>query len=156
MVSSFSVQTRQAVRSAEVGLPAPSLAMLVQARAARNRPSGERDRLLEAIIWEYRRGPREVWAAVLLDVVTPAILVQLSRYRTDPPSVDVEDIRQQFVVELLAAATTMPMPPNVAFVERRLILRAGQGVRRWLRSERRRLARSESLEALREAEEGWK
>ena len=115
--------------------------------------SGERDRLLESVVRSYRDGPRDVWAAILLDLLTPAILDRLSKYREELPAIDAEDIRQQFVVELLSAAANAPMPPGVAFVERRLVLRAGQGVRRWLRRERHNRAHLESLEAAREREE---
>jgi hypothetical protein len=154
MGSSFATQTSQAVRTAEVKLPSSSLDLVAHARESTNEESGKRDRMLQAIVWHYRTGPRDLWASVLLDLLTPAILVRLARYRIEPPAVDAEDIRQQFVVELLAAAATMPMPLNAGFVERRLVLRAGQGVRRWLRKERCRLARSESLDALQQKEEG--
>lgn len=148
MTESLATQTDQAARVAEARLPGPDLAVVARARASTNEASGDRDRLLAQIVWEYRRGPRDVWAAVLLDVLTPAILARLARYRTEPPAVDAEDIRQQFVVELLSAAASIPMPPGAAFVERRLILRAGQGVRRWLRSEGRYRARFDSLDQI--------
>jgi hypothetical protein len=153
MALSFAAQTRLAVRAVEVELSSPRLDLVARARASTNQETGERDRLLEEIVREYRIGPRDVWAAVLLDLLTPAILVRLARYRTEPPAVDAEDIRQQFVVELLMAAATMPMPPNADFVERRLVLRAGQGVRRWLRKEHRNVAWFESTDALDEKEE---
>jgi hypothetical protein len=153
MASSFAAQTSQAIRTVEVELSSPSLDIVARARASTNRKSGERDRMLQEIVRQYRTGPRDVWAAVLLDLLTPAILVRLARYRTEPPAVDFEDIRQQFVVELLAAASSMPIPADADFVERRLILRAGQGVRRWLRREHRHRVRFESLEAAPEYEE---
>ena len=146
MAESLATQTDKAVRRAEARLPGRKLAVVARARASTNEPSGNRDLLLAQIVFEYRKGPRDVWAAVLLDILTPAILARLARYRTEPPAVDVEDIRQQFVVELLSAAASIPMPPGSAFVERRLILRAGQGIRRWLRREGRYRARFESLE----------
>ena len=147
MAESLATQTASAVRQAETRLPTRELSIVAGLRASTNEASGERDRLLAQIVDGYRRGPRDVWAAVLLDALTPAILARLDRYRTDPPGVDAEDIRQQFVVELLSAAATIPMSPGAAFVERRLILRAGQGVRRWLRREGRYRARFESTEA---------
>lgn len=147
MSTSLAVQTSRAGQEAMAALSPDARKLVRRARRSRNERSGERDRLLEAVIADYRKGPREVWAAVLLDLLTPAILDRLSRYREELPSVDVEDIRQQFVVELLSAAATMPMPSGVPFVERRLVLRAGQGVRRWLRKEACFRARSESFEA---------
>jgi hypothetical protein len=153
MAESLASQTRRAMHGAEARLPSRKLRVVARARASTNEPSGERDRLLGEIVLEYRKGPRDVWAAVLLDVLTPAILARLVLYRTEPPGLDAEDIRQQFIVELLSAARSMPMPLGSGFVERRLILRAGQGVRRWLRKEGGYRARFESLEALRAGEE---
>ena len=147
MATSFATQTRQAAGQASSALAPPNLELVRRTRRSKNERSGERDRLLERVVAEYRDGPREVWAAVLLDLLTPAILDRLSRYREELPGVDGEDIRQQFVVELLSVAATMPMPSAVPFVERRLVLRAGQGVRRWLRKEACYRARSESFEA---------
>jgi len=51
------------------------------------------------------------------------------------------------VIQLLEAAATIPFPANPRFVERRLILRAGQGVRRWLRKERRWRSACQPLES---------
>src|SRR5579864_7415595 len=116
MAESLATQTRGAVRGAEARLPSRELRVVARARASTNEPSGERDRLLEEIVLEYRSGRRDVWAAVLLDVLTPAILARLARYRTEPPGLDAEDIRQQFVVELLSAARSMPMPLGSGFV----------------------------------------
>lgn len=148
MAESLATQTRSAVRWAVDRLPSRKLTVVSRARESRNEPSGDRDRMLEKVLLEYRRGRKEVWASILLDLLTPAILARLARYRTEQPGIDVEDIRQQFIVELLSAAASSPMPPHAAFVERRLILRAGQGVRRWLQREGRYRARFESLDRL--------
>jgi len=120
-------------------------------RSTCNEGSGERDRLLGEIVWAYRTGDRQVWGGVLLDLLAPALLKKLKRYSPEEPGVDLEDIRQQLVVELLHAAATMPFPPGADFVERRLVLRAGQGIRRWLSRERR--YRAAHLPLLAEAEE---
>jgi hypothetical protein len=136
MATSLASQTRDGFEQAEGSLGG-NQGFVRRARATTNERSGERDRLLGEIVWAYRSGDRSVWGAVLLDLLTPALLKKLQRYSPEEPVVDLEDIRQQLVVELLHAAATMPFPPGADFVERRLVLRAGQGVRRWLSRERR-------------------
>jgi hypothetical protein len=136
MATSLASQTRNGFEHAEGSL-GDRVHLVRRARATANERSGERDRLLGEIVWAYRTGDRQVWGAVLLDLLTPALLKKLKRYSPEEPVVDLEDIRQQLVVELLQAAATMPFPPGTDFVERRLVLRAGQGVRRWLSRERR-------------------
>jgi len=137
MAASLATDTREAFGRAKARLSNQELDLVARARAAGNWPTGERDRLLESVVVAYRVGDRQVWAAVLLDLLTPALLEHLRRFRPEPPAIDLEDVRAEFVVQLLEAASTMPFPPNLRFVERRLVLRAGQSVRRWLRKERR-------------------
>ena len=136
MATSLASQTRLGFEQAAVSL-VDDRDLIARARATSNEASGARDRLLEEIVRAYRIGAREVWGAVLLDLLTPALVDRLKRYRPEPPGLDQEDIRQQLVLELLRAAAGMPLPAGAGFVERRLVLRAGQGVRRWLTRERR-------------------
>jgi len=137
MAASLAVETREAFGRAKASLAQFEIDLVARARASTNEASGERDRLLESVVMAYRFGDRQVWAAVLLDLLTPAALERLRHFRSEPPAIDSEDVRGEFVVQLLEAAATMPFPADLHFVERRLILRAGQGVRRWLRKERR-------------------
>jgi hypothetical protein len=136
MATSLARQTRESFEQAQAEIGGGQ-ELVSRARATTNEASGERDRLLLEIVLAYRRGPQNPWAAALLDLLTPAVLERLKRYDSEPPAIDPEDIRQQFVLELLTAAAKMPLPPGSGFIERRLILRAGQGVRRWLARERR-------------------
>lgn len=137
MAASLVVDTKEAFARARAGLSPSEEDLVARARASTNEASGERDRLLESVVRAYRFGDREAWAAVLLDLLTPAVLDRLRHFRPEPPAVDTEDLRAEFVVQLLTAAATMPFPADLRFVERRLVLRASQGVRRWLRRERR-------------------
>jgi hypothetical protein len=152
MAASLAADTREAFASAKAGLAQFEVDLVTRARASTNGVSGERDRLLESIVVAYRFGDRQLWAAVLLDLLTPAILERLRHFRPEPPAIDLEDVRAEFVVQLLEAAATMPLPPELRFVERRMILRAGQGVRRWLRKERRWRGKCQPLESLAEKE----
>jgi len=136
MAASLAVDTREAFSRAKAALAQFEVELVARARASTNDATGERDRLLETIVMAYRVGDRQVWAAVLLDLLAPAMLARLRLFRPEPPGVDADDVRAEFVVQLLEAAATMPFPADVRFVERRLVLRAGQGVRRWLRKER--------------------
>ena len=129
MAASLAVETREAFGRAKASLAQFEMDLVARARASTNEASGERDRLLESVVMAYRFSDRQVWAAVLLE--------RLRHFRSEPPAIDSEDVRDEFVVQLLEAAATMPFPADLHFVERRLILRAGQGVRRWLRKERR-------------------
>ena len=146
MAASLAVETREAFGRAKASLAQFEMDLVARARASTNEASGERDRLLESVVMAYRFGDRQVWAAVLLDLLTPAVLERLRHFRPEPPAIDFDDVRDEFVVQLLEAAATMPFPAGLRFVERRLILRAGQGVRRWLRKERRWRAACQTLE----------
>ena len=137
MGRSLAVEAREALAEARCRLAAPQLELVERARVSANDATGERDRLLCAVVNAYRIGDRQVWSAVLLDLLAPAMLRRLAAFRVQSNSIDAADLRQQLVVEVLAAAASMPLPSGARFVERRLVLRAGQGVRRWLQRERR-------------------
>jgi len=147
MAASLAIDTREAFGRAKAALAQSEMELVARARASSNEASGERDQLLESVVMAYRFGDRQVWAAVLLDLLTPAMLERLRHFRPEPPAIDSEDVRGEFVVQLLEAAATIPFPPDLRFVERRLILRAGQGVRRWLRKERRWPSARQPLES---------
>jgi len=148
MAVSLAVDTRRAFDRANAELSAFERDLVACARSSTNQPSGGRDRLLEAVVMAYRQGDKQIWAAVLLDLLTPALLERLRRFRPNPPGVDSEDLRAEFVAQLLEAAATMPFPADPRFVERRLVLRAGQGVRRWLAKERHWRRVCQPLESL--------
>jgi hypothetical protein len=95
----------------------------------------ERDHLLAAAIRRYRTEDVRLWGPVLLELLAPAIMARLDRFTAVPPVVDEDDIAQQFLLEVLVAAATMPLPPAARFVERRLIRRAAYLTARWLRRE---------------------
>ena len=124
-----------------------SLASTREALRGHRRDGGRAARLL-ALVLAYRSGPKELWAPVLLDVLAPSMLLVLRRLRAQPPYLDEEDVRQQLVVEVLAAASEMPLPPSAPFLRRSLVSRANQGVRRRLAQEAMRQSQQRQLEAL--------
>lgn len=94
----------------------------------------ERDQLLYLVIQRYREAADQSWAAVLLEVVAPPFMVRLGRFVCAIPGLESEDLAQQFLLEILDAAWTMPLP-NHRYLERRLLLRAADSVTRWLERE---------------------
>jgi hypothetical protein len=75
----------------------------------------------------------------------------LQRLRAEPPAIDDEEIRQQFVVEVLRAAAYIPLPENPVWVKGQILSRANQAVRRWLAREGRRQHGQDSYELGEEA-----
>ena len=86
--------------------------------------------LLRSVVLAYRAGPKSTWGPVLLELMAPAILDRLQHLQAKPPVIDLEDVRQQLIVELLLAAASMPLPENACYLRRALMSRANQGVRR--------------------------
>lgn len=97
----------------------------------------ERDQLVFDLVLLYRRGPRQHWAPVLLEVMAPPIFERLARYRPEEPVIDQDDLYQQLLLEVLEAALTIPLHGGPAWLERRLLMRAGGNLSRRLRKEAR-------------------
>ena len=89
------------------------------ARAARGRPSRERDRALHELVVGYRQRRGGAGEAIL-ELVLPALLARLAGFRPQLPAIDDDDLTQQPVLEILAAALSMPLQ-GPAFLERRLV-----------------------------------
>jgi len=148
MPGSLTVDLHEGYRRLAEAQQAEARARLVSTREGlrRLRLHRERaDRLLD-LVRAYRAGPKELWAPVLLDTLAPSLLLVLRRLRSQPPYLEEEDVRQQLIVELLAAAAEMPLPPSPAFLRRNLLSRANQGVRRRLVQEARQQSRQRRLE----------
>ena len=129
-------------------LPPEESAPLARARDSSNGERAERDRRLKTAVLSYREGPRELWAAVLLDLLAPALLARIQLLRAEPPVLDEQDVRQQLVSELLRAAATMPLPTEDRYVKAALIARANHSVSRWLAREARRQMNQRPFEAM--------
>ncbi len=144
---SFASRIREAYEQS-LGSP-PALARLAghacPLRADRGLGQEQEDRLLEAAVRAYRRERCAERAALVLELVAPPLTLRLADLRPVPPAITDEDLAQQMLVEHLWAAATMPLPDGAGFVERRLVLRAGDRVSRWLEREARRRAHSTEL-----------
>src|SRR5213596_2424306 len=116
MATSLASDTRAAFDQARRALTQIELDLVRRARMTANKPTGERDRLLESVVLAYRSGDRQSWGGVLLDLLTPALLKRLGLFRPEPPVIDAEDLRAEFVLQLLEAAATMPFPPALPFL----------------------------------------
>ena len=103
-------------------------------RQARGRqvPLQTRDRILEAVVRAYRIGGRQLWGPVLLEILGPQLTEAVQQYGILAPLVDSDDLGQQLLLEVLSAATTVPIPEGARWVEQRLLRRAGFNVARWL------------------------
>jgi hypothetical protein len=150
MSRSLANDLREGYRQVADELPEEARALVRRARD-HNASLAERNRCLAAIVTAYRRGPRRLWGPVLLDLLAPAILERLQRLRAQPPTIDDEEVRQQFLVEVLGAAAYIPLPENPIWVKGQIMSRANQAVRRWLAREGRRQLHQDSYEAREEA-----
>ena len=155
MASTFSRQLRegylQLVRSLQPDQRA--LVTCLRASLSKQSPGEEREATLEALVKAYRSGPRALWAPVLLDSLAWGLVASKRRLRRETPFMAEEDIGQHLVMALLAAAADMPLGGTCAYLDRRLLARANQVVRRSLERERRRIARQTSLDFLLDRDE---
>ena len=97
----------------------------------------ESDALWAELINRYLRGPRADWAVVVLEVMRVDLLEVLGSLKPLPPAVTREDIAQQLIVELLAAALDGPADP-ARWTRHRLVTRATTAVQRMLSTELKR------------------
>jgi hypothetical protein len=88
-----------------------------------------------AVIRTYRRRPGGIWAAVLLEMLGPLLLLTASRLRPQPPAILQEDIEQQLIEEALLAAQRIPLPALGRWIPRLLLIEARRQVSRSLAAE---------------------
>lgn len=149
MATSLSTDLREAYCQALEELPADVLVLVTRARGGTGRLPADRDQALASIVVRYRAGPRQLWAPVLLGLLGPALLERLQKLGAELPVVDVEDVRQQLVVELLHMAESLPLRDG-RYLKSRLLLRTNQAVRRLLEREGLRRQGQVSFDALEE------
>lgn len=101
-----------------------------------NAPEQERDELWTQLIDHYIAGPRQAWAAALLEVMRVDLLVALGALPALPPAITRDDIAQQLATDVLAAALEGTTNP-ARWTRHRLITRATTSVQRLLVDELR-------------------
>jgi hypothetical protein len=101
-----------------------------------NAPEQEGDELWTELIDHYIAGPRQAWAAALLEVMRVDLVSALAALPALPPAITRDDIAQQLATDVLA--TALEGPTNPARLTRdRLITRATASVQRLLVDELR-------------------
>lgn len=140
MATSLTSDLRQGYREVAPRLSGEQRQLIERARSRGGKCRKERDRALADIVYEYRAGPRELWAPVILDLVAPAMLARLQHLVARPPYVEDEDLSQQLVVQLLHAAATMRVPCDGRHLRYEIVARACKAVSRRLAREHRHLA----------------
>ncbi len=96
-----------------------------------NAPEHARDELWAQLIGHYIAGPRQAWAAALLEVMRVDLLAALGALPAMPPAITRDDIAQQLATDMLATALEGPTNP-ARWTPHRLITRATTSVQRLL------------------------
>ena len=150
MTSNLATDLRKGYDQVAEALTGGELELLARARDSINRTPTERNWLLGKIVARYQRGPRQLWAPVVLDLLAPALIDSLHWLRAEPPVIDDEEIRQQLVMEVLRAAATIPIQEGGRQMKLRLLSQANRAVVRWLEQEGARQGGQDSLNAIEE------
>ena len=85
-----------------------------------DRSLDEQGAVLASVIRCYREAPTPAWAALLLEMLSPALVATSIRFTYAPVGVDEEDVQQQVLVEALHAASHMRLPEQAGFTLARL------------------------------------
>jgi hypothetical protein len=147
MTSNLATDLRQGYQQVAEALAGTELELLARARDSINRTPAERNQLLGKIVAAYQRGPRQLWAPVILDLLAPALIDSLQWLRPEPPVVDDEEVRQQLMLEILRAAESIPIQTGGRKLRVRVLSQANRAVVRWLEEERVRQSWQQSFEA---------
>jgi hypothetical protein len=150
MTSNLATDLKEGYHRVAEALAGGELELLARARDSVNRTRAERNRLLGKIVAAYQRGPRELWAPVILDLLAPALIDSLQWLRAEPPVLDDEEIRQQLVMEVLRAAATIPIQEGGRQMKIRILSQANRAVVRMLEKEGIRQSWQRSFEAYEE------
>ncbi len=104
-----------------------------------NAPPEDHDAAWTELLGRYVQGPRQLWAVAVLEAMRVDLLVVLVSLPALPPVITRDDMAQQLVTEILAAA--LEGPPNPArWARHRLLTRATTAVQRWQAAEIQRLS----------------
>jgi hypothetical protein len=109
------------------GLTLPHIVLL--ARDAKV-PLSRQDEVFGAVVRSYRRGPTNVWGAILLEMLAPALGGAAIEVVAWEPVSDADDLYQQAVLEALSAAAQMPLWGD-GWLKRRIVFRVRISLLRW-------------------------
>jgi hypothetical protein len=98
----------------------------------------ELDAVYGAVVRSYQRGPRSIWAPVLLEMLAPAIMRRLASISVEASEAQAEDVEQQLVAMILRKALRLREPQEFRFIDGRTVLWSKERVLRWLRRARQR------------------
>jgi hypothetical protein len=100
-----------------------------------------------SLIADYREGPRPLFGPIIVRRLQAEIRTAADHLR--PPAgtmLSADDIQDELVLQVLEAATRMPLPSDPACIPLCLMLRAQARVARWLAGELRHSRESARLE----------
>jgi hypothetical protein len=117
-------------RQVEPGLIGLSLPALIEIARDAEVPLNRQDGVFGAVVRSYRRGPRSIWGAILLEMLAPAIGGAELEVVSWEPVNDEEDLHQQAVLEALSAADQMPLWGD-RWLKRRIEFRVRIALLRW-------------------------
>ena len=103
----------------------------------------ELDVLWTDLLRHFQDGPRQLWATVLLEAMRPDLAVAVAVVPAFPPAITRDEVAQQLIADLLAAALDGPVDP-ARWTPNRLISRAALKTQRWLAREIRAFAQGVS------------
>ena len=110
--------------------------------------SVDANELLGAVVRSYQRGSRELWAAVLLEMLAPTIIELAARLYLPQASMSHDDLNQQVLAEVLAVAATVRVDDS-RWLKLRITRHVSKRLVRHLIAEARELhAGSDALDAL--------
>lgn len=104
-------------------------------------PPEERDRMWNHALRAYIEGPRQPWATIVLEAMCPDLAVTVATIPAMPPAITHDEVAQQLITELLAAALDGPTEP-ARWSPNRLLSNATKKTYRWLAREIRSLKQS--------------
>lgn len=111
----------------------PDLASLAVRARDPDAPPWEWDATLRQVVLAYRGDPS--LGPLVLDLLKPAVARWLRFLDAEPPVLASDDLEQQIVLEVLEAASSMPLPAGMRYVDRAIVRRARRSVSRWLFAE---------------------
>jgi hypothetical protein len=102
-------------------------------------PAETRDRMWSQVLRDYVEGPRTAWATVILEAMCPDLVITIAAMPAMPPAITHDEVAQQLITEILAAALDGPAEP-ARWSPNRLLSTATKGTYRWLAREIRSMS----------------